>query len=263
MIGTHSEFILKPLSKILFEFADIANPLNFGIEEHPLWDYLFMSLFLRLTGAQEQKCKCIAWELATINYEIRRKLFSSGNDLNCSTLKEKNTVFKYQVIGLQDFGVNVDAAFLDDVRLESYDTAFAKVNIFFEHVESSGLHPRECEFSKDLFCKWNACKGAGVDKIFGKCDSCKEKRNCDARSLKAEKESGLEAIYSRLYLHRNRCAHNVSSYQPNLPDLNKLVSPIYIYENYYTWFMVIMFIDELFINLYKEFEITLTSQYTI
>ena len=55
----HSEFILTPIDEILSEAGTAIGNQPRGIENYPLKEYFLQSVFLRLTGAQEQKCKCI------------------------------------------------------------------------------------------------------------------------------------------------------------------------------------------------------------
>ena len=61
-------------------------------------------------------------------------------------------------------------------------------------------------------------------------------------------------MYSRMYAHRNRCAHNLMSYQQNLPSLKSLSSADYIYENYYIRFALLIIIDLIITELYRIFE---------
>ena len=64
----HSEFIETPLLEILKEGLHACRPLVGGIQTEPVKEYFLSSLFLRMTGAQEQKLKCVCWELATHDY---------------------------------------------------------------------------------------------------------------------------------------------------------------------------------------------------
>ena len=45
---------------------------------HPLYDYVLQTTFLKMTGSQEQKLKCIQWELATDDYEYRYDILSKS-----------------------------------------------------------------------------------------------------------------------------------------------------------------------------------------
>ena len=50
---------------LLEEGVNACRSLSDGIQLEPLREYFLSSLFLRMTGAQEQKLKCLCWELAT------------------------------------------------------------------------------------------------------------------------------------------------------------------------------------------------------
>ena len=48
---------------------------------------------MKMTGAQEQKMKCICWELTTVDFEIRYDLYNNWNLGECSALSAKNKIF--------------------------------------------------------------------------------------------------------------------------------------------------------------------------
>lgn len=56
-----------------------------------------------------------------------------------------------------------------------------------------------------------------------------------------------------VYKHRNRCAHNLSSFQNNLPTLKTLVGEEYVYDNYYYRFSFLLLLDDIFMRLYKAY----------
>ena len=58
-ISQHSDFILSPLIKILKDGIAASRATGDGIDSYPMGEYLMQSLFLKMTGAQEQKMKCI------------------------------------------------------------------------------------------------------------------------------------------------------------------------------------------------------------
>ena len=91
----HNDFILKPITDILEEAVSASAGIGSGIETYPLCDYIMQSLFLKMTGFQEQKMKCICWELATNDYEYRRVLLANEENLGeCSSLKAKNSIYR-------------------------------------------------------------------------------------------------------------------------------------------------------------------------
>lgn len=53
-----------------------------NMESYPLCEYVMQSLFLKLTGAQEQKLKCICWDIATHNYEYRYDFLNKKTMVN-------------------------------------------------------------------------------------------------------------------------------------------------------------------------------------
>ena len=56
-----------------------------------------------------------------------------------------------------------------------------------------------------------------------------------------------------VYKHRNRCAHNLASFQSNLPTLKTLTEEGFVYDNYYYRFSILMLLDEVFMRLYKAY----------
>lgn len=106
----HTDFILTPIRTILEQGINASQSLSSGIESYPISEYLLQSLFLRMTGASEQKMKCILWQMATDDFEYRYKYLNYQGLGECSTYASKNTVFKdlvSQIIKKRpDFQVN-------------------------------------------------------------------------------------------------------------------------------------------------------------
>ena len=88
----HSEFILTPLIRILKDGIAACRAIGSGIDSYPMGEYLMQSLFLKMTGAQEQKMKCICWELATQDYDYRYEFLNKKYG-ECSTYSSKNNIF--------------------------------------------------------------------------------------------------------------------------------------------------------------------------
>lgn len=89
----HSEFIETPLTNLLRDVVSDSNNITNGVEFYGICGYVLHSLFLRLTGAQEQKLKCICWDLATEDYEYRYSRYNKWELGECSRLKDKSTIF--------------------------------------------------------------------------------------------------------------------------------------------------------------------------
>mgnify|MGYP003475307783 FL=1 len=90
----HNNFILSPVSDILKDMISATSGIGDGIETYPLCDYIMQSTFLKMTGAQEQKMKCIVWELATYDYEYRYFRFTQKPLGECSSYDDKQKIYK-------------------------------------------------------------------------------------------------------------------------------------------------------------------------
>ena len=89
----HIPFIKQPLIGILKEAIHALGAVGEGIETYPICSYVLHSVFLKLTGAQEQKLKCICWELASRDYEYRYERYNKNPLGECSDIKEKTIVY--------------------------------------------------------------------------------------------------------------------------------------------------------------------------
>ena len=89
----HTNFILSPITDILKDVVSASAGIGNGIETFPLCDYVMQSVFLKMTGFQEQKMKCVCWELATVDYEYRYE-FTKIPLGECSSFKEKQSIYK-------------------------------------------------------------------------------------------------------------------------------------------------------------------------
>lgn len=89
----YDDFILKPMLDVLKEGMLAVGGLADGIETYPLYEYLFQSIFLKMTGFQEQKLKLIHWTIATYDADFRWDYLQNHAKDFYSTYKEKNQVF--------------------------------------------------------------------------------------------------------------------------------------------------------------------------
>lgn len=90
----HTDFILTPICTILEQGINASQSLPSGIESYPISEYHLQSLFLRMTGASEQKMKCILWQMATDDFEYRYRYLNYQGMGECSTYSSKNVVFR-------------------------------------------------------------------------------------------------------------------------------------------------------------------------
>lgn len=89
----HTDFILNPLMDVIADGVHGCSSLPVGIENSALGEYFMQSLFLRMTGAQEQKLKCICWVMATNDYRYRYDLLNEKHYGECSEYKHKRGIY--------------------------------------------------------------------------------------------------------------------------------------------------------------------------
>lgn len=213
-----------------------------GIEAYPLCDYVMQSVFLKMTGAQEQKMKCICWEMATHDYEYRYFRYSKKFLGECSSYEEKEEVYKDLVKQIvKQEGKSFDPSTIEKIDILSNTTS---------QIENSFLGSNLLVWAQRNFNEYVEIWNKVSENNFV----------IDAKNLFAKKNNSpddiksLDAIYKdHLYRHRNRIAHNTLSYQQNLPTLNTLVNDNYKYDNYFIHFSILILIDNIFIKLFERY----------
>lgn len=248
-MNPHKKFILEPVSNILKEAVQAINPIGSGIETYPLLDYVMQSVFIKMTGAQEQKLKCIAWELATNDYDFRREFLDKFN-VEFSHYDDKNKLYKKLIEQIKlvktDFQINslIDKnKMLDDSSL----------GVFLDN--SNIIH-----WSKNNYNEYMTIFSTiSCDDFF--IEEYRNRGNSPVSYSLFKGESILHNVYANhLYKNRNHIAHNTKSSQQNLPTLERLKSDDYQYENYFLWFSILILIDEVFMELYKVYLETLEQK---
>ena len=226
----HTKFILTPIAETLKETVNACRGLGIGIETQPLSEYVYQTTFLKMTGASEQKLKCICWEMATYDYDYRYKM-SSGQLGECSSYRDKNTIFHaiIEVIKNLEPSFNPNVLFNQSNKqeiLQKLQTEFTStldgslLAIWDRRSYTNRLNIKDTSFVV------NGCQLFGNDLI---------------------------SFYTDiLYRHRNRCAHNLRSYQapPTLKTLAKSPSST---DNYFNMFLVLILLDNIFMAAYKEY----------
>lgn len=235
----NKSFILSSIQEILKESADISRLNCNGIEAYPLQDYILQSTFLKMTGYSEQKLKCICWDIASIDYTFRYQVYQNWSFGECSNLSDKTKIYKKIV-----------------ETIKEYDNSF--------NVESyiRDLYDEPQKIIKKNFedCK-NILKSSSMkffyERDFNNFVKDDETFKSDQELCKFSKKNtfilndNLQEIYEELYKQRNRCAHNLKSYQQNLPKITFLLKKKDT-SNYFYYFTVLMLMDEIFIRLYEK-----------
>ncbi|WP_223834126.1 hypothetical protein [Spirosoma profusum] len=235
-MSKHTNFILTPNSEILKEFVSANKGIGNGIETYSLSEYTFQSVFLKLTGAQEQKMKCICWELATDDYEYRYERYTKSRLGECSDYKEKNTIYKDLISAIKKLQHDFDHAAYFDRQAISQQTIAEITNLFAGSNLSTWAELAYLEFTQNnQVLPHNQFASANLF------------------------ENVLQERYELLYRHRNRCAHNTLSYQENLPTFKNLYNSDHNYDNYFVRFALLILIDKIVIKLFQKYEALLAE----
>ncbi|EKX92968.1 hypothetical protein [Alloprevotella sp. oral taxon 473] len=217
----HKEFILTPLSSLIEQTLRPLDLYKGQMCNYIMKEYVLQTLFMKLTGCMEQKAKCILWDIATHDFEYRGNfLRDNSRQGEYSTYKSKNYVYKVLVehVGkIDDQRKGELLTQLEDFKNKILEESILKVWL-----------PRELRDLKikELF----AIKRWAGDSLLG-------------NPLNDEE-------YKSLYIHRNRCAHNVLSYQGNAmnPQKIKEVGD----ASYATWFTLLVLMDMIYMEQYEK-----------
>lgn len=301
----HSEFILTPLIDTVIEALNATKPIDDSINSYSISEYYFHSLFLKLSGAQEQKLKCIYWDLATNDYKYRYDLMNNKSYGECSSYDDKNGIYKDMINVIKRQEPNFNALDIwSTVELKS-DTITQehtlwtkreygdrerrlKGNIKTQEDNGKFLTAEvkekmrkkivDAPLDETLFqqhiltVKRNKLISQTLDRIislFGNTTISRwEERDyaffrdyahglfkgiAFMNQKSGLMDSNLQRYYRTVvYEHRNRCAHNTTSYQKNLPTLAMLRDPKYPYQNYFYRIAFLLLLDEIYMGLYRK-----------
>lgn len=238
-LNIHSDFILSPITDILKDVVSASAGIGSGIETFPLCDYVMQSVFLKMTGFQEQKMKCVCWELATVDYEYRYE-FTKNPLGECSSYSEKQKIYKDLINQIEKFGL-----------------AFANIDIDKKMILKTSLSNILNTFSNTNLSVWAQKDFINFHTIS---NQIKDTHFASEKGSLFSDVSLKKMYEDHLYKQRNRIGHNTSSYQQNLPTLKTLINEDYKYENYFVYFSILVLIDNIFIELYKKYLNTLDDR---
>lgn len=239
-MSKHETFILTPITTLLEEMKSATACIGSGIETYPFWDYIIQATFTKMTGFQEQKMKCIDWELATNGFDYRISFLEDvKNRGTYSTYAAKNVVYNTLINEIARYSGIDKTTLITDLKNKHHVNPRQIVQQILD--DSSIVFYNQREFNEFRNC----------DNTFKNQYYIVPNNVNDSKSVKLF-ESVLQGHYADgLYRQRNRIAHNTLSYQQNLPELKALQNEKYLARNYYFWFSILVLIDEIFMELYK------------
>lgn len=242
---SHIPFILKPASDLVKEAMWSLNATGGGIETYPLCGYLLHSLFLKLTGAQEQKLKCICWEMACRDYEYRYERFELNRYSECSSYKDKCMVYNDlldEIRKQSDF--EIDDTFKDNTLADWRATT---QQLFDNSLMVTCFKKQYIDYKTVISCvtrKW----------IMEGTQLLTKKDQLSAAEMVNTCGMGLNELFVKyVYAERNRCAHNTRSYQHNLPSLKAMMADDYKVQNYFLFMAIMLLLDTIYVKLFQVY----------
>lgn len=257
-MSKHERFILTPITIEIENAVSAIRTVDIGMEAFPLSEYVMHSLFLKMTGFQEQKMKCIAWEMATDDFDFRRELLSGNLSLGeYSTYSAKNTVYSKLLEIIKKYNASEIPNKKDNKKIRSDVTKYILSNIKIEkkEIRKNTVNDIKESFKNTNFAVWDQRKFLFFCQNGNDIIKDTQFLNSDSNLL----ENDLQKYYEELYSQRNRLAHNVFSYQENLPSLIKLREESNDKRNYFIYFAILTLIDSIFMETYKVFRNTLEN----
>lgn len=248
----HSEFIETPLTNLLRDVVSDSNNITNGVEFYGICGYVLHSLFLRLTGAQEQKLKCICWDLATEDYEYRYSRYNKWELGECSRLKDKSTIFSDLVDAVRSIKSTYSVFGGSVANKQTFvRNTFNSIKCIFDKSNIVQCYPSEYETYLDIMAHFNLNNIEAGNQLFTCTDNLTLETMTD--------ETMFAATYTLLYKHRNRCAHNTLSYQNNIPSFQELNNEkVQRYYNVFLFISILITIDNLFIQVYRKYRSVLS-----
>lgn len=244
----HKAFIETPLLNLVHDVVSDSNNISNGMEFYATSSYILHSLFLRMTGAQEQKFKCVCWDLATIDYDYRYSRYNKWELGECSRLKDKSAVFSDLVNAVKTykpkysvFGGSVDN------KKKVLETTLSELKGILDGSNLANCFPEEYADFIDIYSNLHHNNLEAGNQLF-----C----NADQITFENMKEEHVLAMaYTLLYKHRNRSAHNTLSYQTNIPTFQELNNEyVQKYYNIFLFIAILVTIDKLLILVYKKYQ---------
>lgn len=283
---------MTPIASILRDTVTACNGIGNGIETQSLAEYVLQTTFLKMTGAQEQKLKCICWEMATNDFDYRYHYLKKDYG-ECSSYSDKNSIYRDLVETIVKYDTTFSVAELFcDVDISSKENVLidkkikeakkaqerqkgrkltdAELQSLINGIEASWTTNGICEKDRAKYSRvvlFESMQDLVEEIICGTMVSQWEQHNYqnyiknwkilanDQFALdNALMDKDWQDFYTNVvYKHRNRCAHNLSSFQNNLPTLKTLVGEEYVYDNYYYRFSFLLLLDDIFMRLYKAY----------
>ncbi len=245
----NNKFIKTKLSTILEDCIVRVNNIDNHMDFFLLNEFILQTVFLKLTGAQEQKFKSMQWEWGSMDLDYRDEILRDKDktdvypkQIKYSTYGDKasfiNKIYNKisSMIKLEnnilcnDDGNHLNDRFINETKkciIEIFDkpkSFYSFSRAFIEYKKAGFITNKELELKIN-----NKNELIVFDENF--------KNNC----------------YEKLYKYRNKCAHNSFVYQNPFPTLDELCQKDKN-NNIFRWFQTLLIFDEISIYFFEKLE---------
>lgn len=230
-----TDFIFTPLADILATATESLGAIEEGMQSYPVADWVMPTVFLRMTGAQEQKLKCIYWDLGSMDLERRfHRILEKLGDMSCYDEKRDlcSDLLSFLIRNKFDFDperdIDREKLLVDAIADVKRACGGTMMQMWYPDYYKD-YEEVTARFRAEDIMEWN-------------------EKDCKCKELLKEE---LKKAFNAMYYHRNRCAHNSTSFQKNLPKFVVLSGAGAVYENYFIRFFVVILLDRLYMELYR------------
>lgn len=269
----NKRYIKTELASILIEFMEKVNAYSHLINYFTISDIMLQALFLKLTGAQEQKFKSMLWEWGCIDLECRRYLLNNArNDKEGKNVKnDEQGVSNFpKPSGFSNYRDKIKFVKKMYNKIEALNKSNVKntptITIKNKHLCDDGGRPLnemliektrgylEMAFNEnDSFYRklrvfrenWNESNGF---------ISCNELLiNLQGKDLFIFSNEFVGSCYEKLIQYRHKCAHNLFVYQNQCKSFAE-IDMLNADDNIFKWIQTLLVIDELSMYLFEKLE---------
>lgn len=231
-MSVRTGFINTSVFEILQEGVSTADCIQQdGIDTYPMLGLLLQSVFLRMTGFEEQKLRNICWEVATVDLEYRYNTLQGRVSYGeFSSLDDKKDVYNLLKEKIKEYGGELD---LKSKKLAILNSVKDEMSSVFKDSLIAQSFPSDYHQFEIFFKSWKAEHFANGGQLLG---------------------GNIERVYEALFKQRNRGAHNTSSYQQDAITLSEMQDYLMPNCNYFSYFAILLLLDKIFIEAFNAFK---------
>lgn len=250
---TNRELITTDISSVLNETNEMLSGVDWNMSTYPLYNYIMSTTFLKMAGLQEQKMKCICWELASNDFDYRYERFIEKGWIlgTCADLNRKEQV--YEDLCKQITNINSTFKGLPkDVKEKLVSKSVTTVTLFYQQSHLEKIAQSEFNYYYEVFSFVKKCH------IIENLKYLLSRRNIDCKYINNTiiREDSLTKMYGIMIKRRNELAHNLTIYK-KANTFSDLLQSNCKYDNFFIYFTLLIIIDNIFselLNIYTSLQ---------